>query len=183
MPIAPQPPASPAQPDSEQDAPRKEIIYYALGSVENGLSGFFFNVINGVMIVALGMNPVLLGLILGIKTLWDGAIDPFIAQWSDKTRSRWGRRRPFIFVGGVGRLLLLVAIFALFPRDGSIKSNADFAAEKAVHEEKAAHAAAGMPANPPVTPGGELTAPVQESAPAPAAPAPLLKKKPKPGMI
>lgn len=161
--------------------------------MENGLSGFFFNVINGVMIVALGMNPVLLGLILGVKTLWDGAIDPFIAQWSDKTRSRWGRRRPFILVGGIGRLLLLVAIFALFPRDGSIKSNADFAAEKAAHEEKAAQAAADLPAREPppfagqltsespVTPDGELTAPVKEPAPAPAAP--ILKKKPRPGMI
>ncbi|HFC12973.1 MAG TPA: MFS transporter, partial [Anaerolineae bacterium] len=38
----------------------------------------------------------LVGVLMTISSLWDAAIDPFIGHWSDTTRSRWGRRRPFL---------------------------------------------------------------------------------------
>jgi len=114
----------------EEDASLKEILYYAFGNVEAGLANQFYYLLNTLMIVALGMSPVLLGLILSIKTIWDGIADPVMAQISDNARTRWGRRRPFILVGGVSRSLLLVGIFAFFPQDPSIKSNSRFAAEQ-----------------------------------------------------
>ena len=101
--MSPEPTESPPPPEEEiQDAPLKEIVYYGMGTLENGLTGQFFAVLNTVMIVALGMSPVLLGLILSIKTIWDGIADPVMAQVTDNARTRWGRRRPFILVGGIG---------------------------------------------------------------------------------
>lgn len=85
---------------------------------------------NSLMIVALGMNPLIMGFILSVKTLWDGITDPVMAQITDHARTRWGRRRPFILAGGLSRVFLLLAIFVFFPQDPSIKTNAELAAEK-----------------------------------------------------
>ncbi|MFA6286174.1 MAG: MFS transporter [Opitutaceae bacterium] len=164
------PPAHPSPADKEKDASLKEILFYALGSVEGTLSNPFFNLINTLMIVALGMNPVFLGLILGIKTLWDGIADPLMAHVTDNARTRWGRRRPFILFGGVTRVLLLVAIFGFFPRDPSIKTNAALASE-----QTAAHATAKATDHTP--------SPVQASPAAAIANAPIPTPEAKTGMI
>jgi GPH family glycoside/pentoside/hexuronide:cation symporter len=42
------------------------------------------------------LPAVMMGILLLIATFWDAIIDPFIGHWSDTTRSRWGRRRPFL---------------------------------------------------------------------------------------
>jgi GPH family glycoside/pentoside/hexuronide:cation symporter len=175
-------PAVPAR-DPEQDGSRREIIYYALGSVEGNFSGVFFNTVSTIMIVALGMDPLLLGFILAIRTFWDGFIDPTIAQLSDKTRSRWGRRRPFVLVGGIGRVLLLLAIFLFFPRDESIRTNAELSIAK--------EPVATAPATPPevaataaTPPAPAATAAIEPSADTAAANAvPAVLKPEKPGLI
>ena len=56
--------------------------------------------------ITLGINPMLIGLVQTIMRFWDAITDPLVANWSDNLRSRWGRRRPFIF--GAGILLGLV---------------------------------------------------------------------------
>ena len=49
----------------------------------------------------LGINPVLLGVALFIPRLWDAIIDPLMGNISDNTRSRFGRRKPYMLVGGI----------------------------------------------------------------------------------
>jgi glycoside/pentoside/hexuronide:cation symporter, GPH family len=56
------------------------------------------------------MPAVTMGILLMIATFWDAIIDPFIGHWSDTTRSRWGRRRPFLIFAApfvlIGSILL-----------------------------------------------------------------------------
>lgn len=52
-------------------------------------------------ITTLGINPVLVGIALLIPRLWDTLTDPLMGNISDNFRSRWGRRRPFIMLGGI----------------------------------------------------------------------------------
>ena len=49
----------------------------------------------------LGMSPTSVAVILMSLRLWDGIADPLMGWISDNTRSRWGRRRPYIFVGAI----------------------------------------------------------------------------------
>ena len=56
------------------------------------------------------LAPGLAGTAVLVAKLWDAANDPLVGNISDRARTRWGRRRPFIIVGA----LLLVPVMALF---------------------------------------------------------------------
>jgi GPH family glycoside/pentoside/hexuronide:cation symporter len=43
-----------------------------------------------------GISPAFAGFILMIGRVWDAVVDPVIGVWSDSTKCRYGRRRPFI---------------------------------------------------------------------------------------
>ncbi len=53
----------------------------------------------------------LLGVALLVGRLVDALADPLVGYWSDHTRSRWGRRKPFI---GVGAPLLVAALILMY---------------------------------------------------------------------
>ncbi|GII95105.1 MFS transporter [Sinosporangium siamense] len=46
--------------------------------------------------------PSALALVTGIAAISSFAVPPFVGILSDRTRSRWGRRAPWIFFGGLG---------------------------------------------------------------------------------
>jgi GPH family glycoside/pentoside/hexuronide:cation symporter len=48
-----------------------------------------------------GLSPAIAGSILFLGKLWDAINDPIIGYFSDKTRTRWGRRRPWILFGAI----------------------------------------------------------------------------------
>ena len=59
----------------------------------------------------LEMRPLYVAIILMSLRLWDGIIDPIMGWISDNARTRWGRRRPFIFVGAILSALTYPLIF------------------------------------------------------------------------
>jgi len=64
--------------------------------------------------IGLGVNPVYIGWIMGGSRIWDAVTDPIMGNITDNTRSRWGRRRPWIALGGLLSGLSFAAIW-LFP--------------------------------------------------------------------
>lgn len=48
-----------------------------------------------------------------IPKAWAILWDPLVGAWSDRMRSRFGRRRPFLVVGLLGIALFFIAVFAL----------------------------------------------------------------------
>ncbi len=77
--------------------------------------------IGGMMLVlnlGLGMNPALVGLLAALPRLYDALIDPVMGFVSDHARTRWGRRRPFIFAGAIAAGLIYPVLW-WFPPDGS----------------------------------------------------------------
>jgi len=75
------------------------IIPIALFNITGILVGLMGN-------ISLGLSAFWLGAILIVPRLWDALSDPFIGHLSDNTRTRWGRRRPYLLIGGI-----LVAVF------------------------------------------------------------------------
>jgi GPH family glycoside/pentoside/hexuronide:cation symporter len=53
----------------------------------------------------------LAGTALMVGRLWDAFYDPVIGYVSDRTQTRWGRRRPFMFAGAVPLMLAMALMF------------------------------------------------------------------------
>ncbi|MCH2036444.1 MAG: MFS transporter [Puniceicoccaceae bacterium] len=49
--------------------------------------------------IFLGLNPALFGLAMTIPRIWDAFTDPLMGRISDRSQSRYGRRRPYVFIG------------------------------------------------------------------------------------
>jgi Na+/melibiose symporter-like transporter len=47
----------------------------------------------------MGLEIATIGLIFFLARGWDALIDPLVGNLSDRTRSRWGRRKPWMAVG------------------------------------------------------------------------------------
>lgn len=66
-----------------------------------------------VLNLGLGMNPALIGLISALPRLTDAITDPLMGYLSDHTKSRWGRRRPYIFAGAIAAGIIYALIWQL----------------------------------------------------------------------
>lgn len=54
-----------------------------------------------VLNMILGINAFWVGVVLAIPLLWDAITDPIMGNISDNFKSKYGRRRPFIFAGAI----------------------------------------------------------------------------------
>lgn len=65
--------------------------------------------------IYLGVSPAWIGRALLVKLLFEAVWDSVFGWWSDNTRTRFGRRRPFILFGSVLSGLALPLLFATQP--------------------------------------------------------------------
>jgi len=54
-----------------------------------------------------GLDPIKIGIALSIPRFVDAITDPLMGNISDNTRSRWGRRKPYIFVSAIVCAILI----------------------------------------------------------------------------
>lgn len=59
----------------------------------------------------IGLDPLWIGLALGILGVWDMFNDPIMGHISDKTKTRWGRRRPYIIFGTVPLVFTFILLW------------------------------------------------------------------------
>lgn len=78
----------------------KKFIY-GLGGLVNNLLGAAIGGMSIVLNLGLGMNPALVGLLGALPRFFDALTDPLMGYISDNTKSKWGRRRPYIFCGAI----------------------------------------------------------------------------------
>ena len=88
------------------------MLTYGVGECANSL------VMNGVfgfaMIFftkALGLNPAWVGVAMSVSVVWEAIFEPIMGHISDNTRSRWGRRHPYMVTGG---LLMAVCSYLIW---------------------------------------------------------------------
>ncbi|HCM59017.1 MAG TPA: hypothetical protein DIS74_01255 [Bacteroidales bacterium] len=99
------------------------IIPIALFNIAGQLVGLMGN-------ISLGLSAFWLGLIMIVPRLWDAFSDPIVGHISDNTRSRLGRRRPYLLIGGIAVAVFFVvmwwipkgeAVHAMFPSDAGFQ--------------------------------------------------------------
>ncbi len=93
-----------------------EKLSYSLGVVSEHMgSNTLTTLANPIFNTVLGLNPVWIGICLGLMRVWDAVTDPVMGAISDNTRTRHGRRRPFMLVGAVAAGGIFPLIWCVSP--------------------------------------------------------------------
>ncbi|QLE79625.1 hypothetical protein FLM55_07740 [Francisella sp. Scap27] len=58
-----------------------------------------------------GVNVAFVGILFVVAKLWDAIVDPLIGILVDNTSSRWGKFKPWIAIGTVLNILVVIALF------------------------------------------------------------------------
>ncbi|MER5337659.1 MFS transporter [Micromonospora sp. NPDC002717] len=112
-PAVPVPPAAGPPASGGAGLPRRVHAGYALGSLATGA----FGTVPGLLLLpyltdTLGVAAGAAALLVLLPKAWDVLVNPVAGRVSDRTRSRWGARRPYLLGAGVALGVFFAAIFA-----------------------------------------------------------------------
>ena len=95
--------------------------YLGYGVGDFGLN-IYWNALSLILVFwyaeVVGLPPNQAGLIYFIGTMWDAGSDVAVANWAQKTRTRWGTYRPYLLGGGTLLGLCFVLLFWIPPLEG-----------------------------------------------------------------
>ncbi len=95
--------------------PFVQKLAFGSGHLVNNLLPGALGVFSFFLLTAFGMDPFLAGLLGGLPRIYDAITDPIMGFISDNTQSRWGRRRPYIFIGAIFCGILFALLWQLDP--------------------------------------------------------------------
>ena len=81
--------------------PLGQKIAFGAGNLTNQLLPAALGVFMFFLVVGFGMSPYKAGILAAIPRFIDAILDPIMGYISDNTRSKWGRRKPYIFGGAI----------------------------------------------------------------------------------
>lgn len=102
--------------------PMSQKIAFGIGMLANQMFPAALSIFIVILVQSLGMSPIMWGLIFFLPKLIDAVTDPLMGYISDRTQSRWGKRRPYIFIGAVIAGLSYIAMWQL-SEDNSLLFN------------------------------------------------------------
>ena len=91
---------------------KSEKAFFALADFYGGGGQAFISVVYFFFLTSIiGLEPVLAGAVTLISEIWDAISDPLMGIIGDNTKTKMGKRRPYILIGGC---LLAVAFSLIF---------------------------------------------------------------------
>ncbi|WP_282786782.1 MFS transporter [Flavobacterium croceum] len=100
--------------------PFVQKMAFGAGHLVNNLFPGALGVFSFFLLTAFGIDPIYAGLLSAIPRFIDALSDPIIGFISDNTHSRWGRRRPFIFVGAILCGLFFIVQWQMDEKNGTV---------------------------------------------------------------
>ena len=98
---------------AKDKVPIMQKAAFGAGHLVNNLLPGALGIFMFFLLTAFGMDPFLAGLLGGLPRLFDAITDPIMGFISDNTKSRFGRRRPYIFAGAILSGLLFAVLWQL----------------------------------------------------------------------
>jgi len=87
-------------------------LLYSSGNFAASLTGSVFSTyVTFYYVDVLKMPAALISLAMSIYGIWNAVNDPLLGQISDRTRSRWGRRIPYLLFGSIPFALLFTLVW------------------------------------------------------------------------
>ena len=93
-------------------------IAFGFGMLANQMFPAALGVFIIVLVQDLGFAALLWGIIQFAPRIFDAITDPIMGFISDNTKSKWGRRRQYVFIGGIIMGIAYIAMWQLYEDDG-----------------------------------------------------------------
>ena len=116
-------------PSSESDGPDNKLelrtkVWFGVGTIGEAATNWIFNALTFIYYQQiLGLGAALAALAVSIAIFADAITDPLIGSISDRFRSRFGRRHPFMFAAPIP---LAASIFLIFNPPEAILGTQDY---------------------------------------------------------
>ena len=102
----------------EDRIPLSQKVAFGIGMLGNQMFPAALGIFMVVLVQGMGMNPIYWGILFFVPRLFDALTDPIMGFITDNTQSRWGRRKPYIFIGAIVAGLSYIAMWQLYPENG-----------------------------------------------------------------
>jgi GPH family glycoside/pentoside/hexuronide:cation symporter len=103
---------------SPQAVSMGQKVAFGFGMLANQMFPAALGVFIIVLVQDLGFAALLWGIIQFLPRIFDAITDPIMGFISDNTRSKWGRRRQYVFIGAILMGLAYVAMWQLYKESG-----------------------------------------------------------------
>ena len=93
-------------------------VAFGLGMLANQMFPAALGIFMVVLVQNLGFPPWMWGILFFLPRVFDSVTDPIMGFISDNTRSKWGRRKQYVFIGAIVMGISFVAMWQLYRDDG-----------------------------------------------------------------
>jgi GPH family glycoside/pentoside/hexuronide:cation symporter len=93
-------------------------VAFGLGMLANQMFPAALGIFMVVLVQNLGFPPWMWGVLFFLPRIFDSVTDPIMGFISDNTRSTWGRRKQYVFIGAIIMGISFVTMWQIYRADG-----------------------------------------------------------------